>query len=193
MPEKSGLDILEFTAAAAWQRWLQAHHASSPGLWLKIPKKDSGLAGPTYAQALDEALCFGWIDGQKAALDARSWLQRFTPRRPGSPWSKINTGHAERLIRSGRMRPAGMRQVEAAKSDGRWKNAYQGQARAGIPADFLQAVARVPRARAFLESLNRANRYAITYRLQSAKTPETRRKRFQKFLEMMEKGEKFHP
>ena len=147
----------------------------------------------TCAEALDEALCYGWIDGQKQADDRSSWLQWFGPRKAGSGWSKINTEHAQRLIKAGKMKSAGLKEVEAAKRDGRWKRAYESSARAKAPKDFLRALARNPKAKAFFETLEKRNSYAIIYRLQTAKKPETRAKRMQIILEMLARGEKFHP
>ncbi|HJT23419.1 MAG TPA: YdeI/OmpD-associated family protein [bacterium] len=193
MSTKSNLPILSFKAPEAWEKWLSKNHASSKGIWLKIFKKDSGKPTVTYAEALDGALCYGWIDGQKNGHDAESWLQKFTPRRPRSPWSKINTGHAERLMKEGRMKPAGLREVEAAKKDGRWKSAYHSQSTATYPADFLREVDKNKKAKAFLAALNSANRYAIIYRLRTAKKPETRQKRLRLFVEMLAKGQKLHP
>jgi len=162
-------------------------------VWLCIAKKGAEERSVTYAEALDEALCYGWIDGQKRAHDRSSWLQWFGPRKAGSGWSKTNTGHAERLIKAGRMKPAGLKEVEAARRDGRWNRAYDSSARAKPPRDFLQALAKNPKAKAFFETLEKRNSYAIIYRLQTAKKPETRAKRMQIILEMLAKGEKFHP
>jgi uncharacterized protein YdeI (YjbR/CyaY-like superfamily) len=167
--------------------------AGSTGVWLRIYKKASGTASVTYAEALDVALCHGWIDSQKRPKDALSWLQRFGPRRARSGWSRINTRHAERLIEAGEMKPAGLREVEAAKADGRWQRAYDSPGAATVPADFLQELSRNKKAKAFFEGLNKANTYAIAYRLQTAKKPETREKRMKSILAMMARGEKFHP
>lgn len=185
--------IKSFETAAQWEKWLAKNHAISDGVWLRIPKKDSGLPSLTYAEALDAALCYGWIDGQKRSNDHHSWLQRFTPRSLKSGWSKRNTEHVERLTKAGRMRPAGVAAVEAAKRDGRWKAAYDSQGNSKIPEDFLKELSRDKRAQAFFNSLNKANLYSITYRLHTAKKPETREKRMKTILEMMSKGKKFHP
>lgn len=185
-------DVLAFSSAGDFRKWLAANHRSCDGIWLRIYKKDSGVATVSYAQALDEALCFGWIDGQKQKHDAASWRQRFTPRRKKSGWSKINTGHAERLIAAGRMRAAGRAEIEAAKQDGRWAAAYDAQRVAAFPEDFLAAVAKSKKMQSFFDSLNKSNRYAIAYRLQTAKRPETREKRMKMILEMLKRGEKFH-
>lgn len=185
-------EILSFRSSSEFRKWLAANHRQSDGIWLRILKKNSGESPVTYAEALDEALCYGWIDGQKQRHDDSSWLQRFTRRRPKSGWSKINTQHAERLIKAGRMKAAGKAEIEAAKKDGRWTAAYDSQSKATLPEDFLAALRTNKKAAAFFESLNRANRYAITYRLQTAKKPETRRRRMEMILAMLERGEAFH-
>ena len=185
-------DILAFSSASEFRKWLAANHKNSEGIWLRIYKKDSGVATVTYAEALDEALCHGWIDGLKLKHDALSWRQRFTPRRAKSGWSKINTRHAERLIAAGRMKAAGQAEIDGAKKDGRWDSAYDSQATATFPQEFLRALHKNKKAQAFFESLSKGNRYAISYRLQTAKRPETKEKRMKMILEMMRKGEKFH-
>ena len=184
--------ILSFRLASEFRKWLAANHRQSDGIWLRIFKKGSGESSVTYAEALDEALCFGWIDGQKRPHDEVSWQQRFTPRRPKSGWSKINTQHAERLIKAGRMRTAGQAQIDAAKKDGRWTAAYDSPSKATFPTDFLTALRRNKKAQAFFESLNKANRYAIAYRLQTAKKPETKQRRVEMILAMLARGEAFH-
>ncbi len=184
--------IVPFASAAALRRWLKANHARHQGIWLKFAKKDSGIPSITYAQAVEEALCYGWIDGQAKKFDADHWLQRFTKRGPRSVWSKINIGHIERLTKEGRMQAAGLAAVDAAKADGRWEQAYHPSSTAEVPADFIAAVGRNAKAKAFYESLNKANRYAIYFRLTTAKKPETRERRFQQLLEMMKRGEKLH-
>jgi uncharacterized protein YdeI (YjbR/CyaY-like superfamily) len=184
--------ILSFRSAPEFRKWLAANHRQSDGIWLRIFKKGSGESSVTYAEALDEALCFGWIDGQKRRHDEVSWRQRFTPRRPKSGWSKINTQHAERLIKAGRMRTAGQVQIDAAKKDGRWTAAYDSPSKATFPTDFLTALRRNKKAQAFFESLNKANRYAIAYRLQTAKKPETKQRRVEMILAMLARGEAFH-
>jgi uncharacterized protein YdeI (YjbR/CyaY-like superfamily) len=186
------LPVLSFASAEAWEAWLESEHASAPGVWLKLAKRDSGIASVTYAEALDAALCFGWIDGQKGAFDATWFLQRFTPRKRGSRWSKINTEHAERLIAAGRMHPAGLAEVEAARADGRWQAAYAGQRSAAIPPDLQAALDASPAAAAFFATLRGANRYAILYRVQDAKRPETRARRIARFVAMLERGETLH-
>jgi len=189
---KDGGTILFFRSAPEFRKWLAANHRQSDGIWLRIFKKGSGEASVTYAEALDEALCFGWIDGQKQPHDDASWRQRFTPRRPKSAWSKINTKHAERLTKAGRMRVAGRAQITAAKTDGRWTAAYDSPSKATFPADFLMALRKNKKAHAFFESLNKANRYAIAYRLQTAKKPETKLRRMKMILAMLARGEAFH-
>lgn len=184
---------LEVKDAAAWESWLESNHESSSGVWLVLPKKGSGRTSPTYAEALEVALCFGWIDGQKGARDATSWVQRFCPRGPKSGWSKINVGKAEALIASGKMRPAGRIQVEAAKADGRWKAAYDSHRTATVPSDLQAALDASPKAKAFLATLNSANRYAVLYRVQTAKKPETRARRIDDIVRMLARGETFHP
>lgn len=189
---KTDLPILSFKSQKDWASWLAKNHTASNGIWLRFFKKDSGVPSVTYAEALDEALCYGWIDGRLDPYDEKSWLRRFTPRRPRSPWSKRNIEHVNRLTAAGRMKPAGLKEVEAAKKDGRWEKAYDPQGAMELPADFLQALAKDKKAKAFFESLNRANHYAIAWRLQTAKRPETRARRMQAILAMLKKGEKFH-
>jgi uncharacterized protein YdeI (YjbR/CyaY-like superfamily) len=185
-------DILCFRSSSEFRKWLAANHRQSDGIWLRIFKKDSGEPTVTYAEALDEALCHGWIDGLKQSHDELSWRQRFTPRRPRSGWSKINTRHAERLIKAGRMKAAGRAQIDTAKKDGRWAAAYDSSSKAKFPEDFLAAVRRNKRANAFFESLSKANRYAIAYRLQTAKKPETKQRRMETILATLARGESFH-
>ena len=186
------METLTFKSSSDFRVWLTGHHLTCEGIWLRIFKKDSGKATVTYAEALDQALCFGWIDGQKKGCDELSFLQRFTPRRPKSGWSKINTQHVERLIKDRLMTPSGLKAVEAAKADGRWDAAYAAQRDAEPPADFLKALNRDPKAKAFYATLSRANIFAIVYRLQTAKKPETRERRMQNILAMLSRGEKFH-
>ena len=184
--------IVPFSNAAAFRRWLKTNHAKHQGIWMQLAKKDSGIASITYAEALDEALCYGWIDGQKKSFDAEYWLQKFTRRGPRSVWSKINIGHIERLTNAGRMQPAGQAAVAAAKADGRWEQAYHSLSTHELPADFLAAVSRHAKARAFFGTLNIANRYAIYFRLTTARKPETRARRFEQLLGMLKRGEKLH-
>jgi uncharacterized protein YdeI (YjbR/CyaY-like superfamily) len=192
MPD-DGLPVLDPGSAAAWDAWLSEHHADSAGLWLKIPKKGSGAPGVSYPDALSVALCHGWIDGQKGRLDDDYWLQRFTPRRPGSKWSRINRDQATALAEAGRMKPAGLREIERAQSDGRWDAAYASQSTAAVPEDLDRALAANDAARAFFDRLDRANRYAILYRIAAAKRPETRARRIATFVTMLSEGKKIHP
>jgi len=186
------METMTFSSSQDFRAWLAENHIQSAGIWLRIYKKDSGVTTVTYAQALDQALCFGWIDGQKKPYDDQSWLTKFTPRRPKSGWSRINTQHAERLTQSGEMTPAGLKEVSAAKSDGRWKTAYDSFSQAAIPADFLEHLAKNTKAKAFFDTLNRTNLYSIAYRLQTARKPETREKRIETIIGMLTRGEKFH-
>jgi uncharacterized protein YdeI (YjbR/CyaY-like superfamily) len=186
------LPIRLFSTPEELKAWLDDNHAGSQGLWLKIAKKDSGVESVSYAEALELALCFGWIDSQKRSFDQRHFLQRFTPRRPRGKWSQINREKAEQLIASGTMRPAGLAEIEAAKADGRWEAAYAGQRTAEIPEDLQRELNRSEAAREFFATLDSANRYAILYRLEDAKKPETRERRLQKFVAMLERGEKVH-
>jgi uncharacterized protein YdeI (YjbR/CyaY-like superfamily) len=186
------LPVKRFVSRQGWLEWLEAEHGRSPGLWLELAKKDSGIASVTYPEALEVALCFGWIDGQKAASDHEYWRQRFTPRRPRSRWSKINREKAEELLAAGLVRPAGLREVESAKADGRWEAAYAGQRTITVPEDLRRALDANPAAAAFFTQLNGANRYAILYRVQDAKLPETRSRRIEKFIAMLARGEKLH-
>lgn len=167
-------------------------HTRVPCLLLQIYKKDSGVRSITYAEALDQALCFGWIDGQRLPFDANSWVQKLTPRRARSGWSKRNVAHVARLIREGQMTPAGLREVAAAKADGRWAAAYDSPASATVPLEFIRELARSEKARQFYATLNKANLYSIAYRLQTAKRPETKIKRMKLIIEMLARGEKFH-
>lgn len=181
-----------FKSALEFRSWLEKNHSESDGFWMRFFKKDSGFESITYAEALDQALCYGWIDGQAQSLDEKSWLQKFTPRRKKSGWSKRNTIHAERLIQAGQMTPAGLAAIEAAKADGRWNAAYDSPRNAAPPEDFLKALKKDKKAAAFFKTLNKANVYSIVYRLQTAKKPETRERRMKMILEMMSRGEKFH-
>ena len=186
-----GLPVLPFASAREWEDWLH-ENAACAGVWIKIAKKDTGIASVRYPEVLESALCFGWIDGQRRPLDDRYFLQRFTPRRPRSRWSRINRDAAERLIAEGRMRPAGLAEVEGAKADGRWQAAYEGQRRMPVPDDLQRELDARPKAKQFFAQLNSQNRYAILYRLQEAKRPETRAGRLAKFVAMLEAGETLH-
>lgn len=189
----ANLPVLLCDSARQWEEWLAEHHAQPQGVWLKIAKKGTGAASVSYADALEAALCYGWIDAQKKAYDDTYWLQKFTPRRPKSIWSRVNTDKALRLIAAGRMQPAGLREVEAARQDGRWDAAYQAQSTLAIPDDFRIELERNPQARAFFETLNKLNRYAICHRIETARKPETRRARIEKFIAMLASGEKIYP
>ncbi|MFL5873238.1 MAG: YdeI/OmpD-associated family protein [Solirubrobacterales bacterium] len=186
------LPIRLFAGPGELESWLEQSHASSAGVWLKIAKKGSGESSVSYAEALELALCFGWIDSQKRGFDAAFFLQRFTPRRPRGRWSMINREKAEALLAAKRMRPAGLAEVEAAKADGRWEAAYAGQRTAEVPEDLQRELAASPAAAEFFQGLDSANRYAIVYRLNDAKKPETRERRLRKFIAMLERGEKIH-
>jgi uncharacterized protein YdeI (YjbR/CyaY-like superfamily) len=187
------LPVLGFGSAQDWVAWLEEHHEGSAGLWLKMAKKGAPAGTVSYAEAVEAALCFGWIDGQKGAIDEHYWRQRFTPRRGTSKWSKINRDKAEQLIASGQMRPAGLRQVEAARGDGRWDAAYEGQAAATVPPDLAEALSHNPVAAAFFATLTGVNRYAILYRIQDAKRAQTRAARIEKFVAMCAEHQTIHP
>lgn len=187
------LPILAFATPAAWQEWLAAEHATAPGVWLKLAKRASGNASVSYAEALDVALCFGWIDGQKRPFDDAWWLQRFTPRTRASRWSQVNRGKVLALIDAGRMQPAGMREVERARADGRWDAAYPGRRGMTVPDDLQAALDADPAASAYFATLDPANRYAVLYRVQDAKRPATRAKRIAQYVAMLAAGEKLHP
>jgi uncharacterized protein YdeI (YjbR/CyaY-like superfamily) len=187
------LPSLSFPSQAAWQKWLAKHHQTSHGIWLKFAKKASGVSSVYYPQALEVALCYGWIDGQVRRLDDTHYLQRFTPRTARSKWSRINCGKAEALIEAGRMSAAGLRQVEAAKADGRWGFAYESPRSAVVPPDLLAALRKNRVAREFFETLQGRNRYAILYRIQDAKRPETRARRVAHFVQMLAEQKKPYP
>lgn len=183
---------MEFKTAETFDAWLEKNHDRSDGLWLKIFKKDSGKKSISYAEALDAALCYSWIDGQKQAYDEHAWLQKFCPRRAKSIWSKINIGHVERLINEQRMRPAGLKAVEKAKADGSWEKAYDSPNKMTIPEDFLKELSKNKKAEAFFRGLNKTNLFSIGFRLQTAKRQETREKRMKEIIDMLTRGEKFH-
>ena len=185
--------MLAFGSPQSWRDWLAEHHQASSGLWLKIAKKGTDTQSVSYAEAIDGALCYGWIDGQKGKLDDDYWLQRFTPRKSRSRWSKINREKAERLIAEGLMQPAGLREVEAARADGRWDAAYEGQATAAVPSDLARELDLNPVAKEFFATLSSANRYAILYRIQDAKRPQTRANRIAKYVAMLNEHKTIHP
>ena len=186
---KPDLPVLAFPSAVDWRKWLEANHAGSSGIWLRFFKKGSGHPSVYYPEAVDEALCYGWIDGQRQKYDADSWVQRYTPRRPKSQWSKLNTDHVQRLSLAGKMAPAGLREVEAAQQDGRWDRAMSPPRDATLPEDFLLELEEHPQAKAFLATLSQTNVFAIVYRLESAKRPETRQRRMRAILAALERGE----
>jgi uncharacterized protein YdeI (YjbR/CyaY-like superfamily) len=188
-----GQPMIAFASPEAWESWLTTASDGSAGVWLKLAKKGCAETTVTYAEALDVALCFGWIDGQKRPLSGDFWLQRFTPRTPRSKWSKINRDRAESLIAAGRMRPAGLREVEAARADGRWAAAYEAQSTATVPEDLQRALDEDEIAAAFFATLDRANRYAVLYRINEAKKPETRAARVAKFVAMLHDHQTLHP
>jgi uncharacterized protein YdeI (YjbR/CyaY-like superfamily) len=193
MDPKQDLPIISFASREDWEGWLHAQHATAKGLWLKLAKKGSGINSVTYDEALQSALCYGWIDGQKGSFDEQYWLQRFTPRGPRSKWSKINRDKATELLAQDRMQPAGLEQVLKAQQDGRWDAAYEGQRTATVPDDLQRELDGNPKAKAFFATLDSANRYAILYRLQDAKKPETRARRLAKYVAMLSEREKLHP
>jgi uncharacterized protein YdeI (YjbR/CyaY-like superfamily) len=193
MNAKKELPVRRFASKAAWETWLEKHHESSPGLWLEFAKKDSRLVSLSHAEALEVALCYGWIDGQAASVDTKRFRQRFTPRRARSKWSQINCTAVERLQAQGRLAPAGLRQMEAAKQDGRWDAAYASPRSMTVPEDLRAQLEAHPRARRFFDQLDSQNRYAILYRLHDAKKAETRERRLAKFIEMLEAGETLYP
>jgi uncharacterized protein YdeI (YjbR/CyaY-like superfamily) len=186
------LETRAFASAEEWEAWLREHHDSAPGVWIKFARKDSGIPTVTYLEALHAALCFGWIDGQARSLDEAFYVQRFTPRRARSIWSKRNRQFATALIESGRMQPAGLREVERAKADGRWEAAYEGQRRAEVPPDLQAALDADPAAREHFATLDSRNRYAILYRIGEAKRPETRARRIAQYVEMLREGRRIH-
>jgi uncharacterized protein YdeI (YjbR/CyaY-like superfamily) len=197
MPTKQSsapeLPILPFATAGDFEDWLARNHATAPGVWIKFAKTGSGVASIRYAEAVEAALCWGWIDGQARRVDDSWYLQKFTPRRARSIWSKINCSKAMALIESGKMQPPGLAEVERAKQDGRWERAYDSPSAATVPDDLAAALAASAEASAFFAGLNSQNRYAILHRVQTAKKPETRARRIAEFVLMLERGEKLHP
>jgi uncharacterized protein YdeI (YjbR/CyaY-like superfamily) len=191
MGADDGLPTIFFSSSADWEEWLEANHRGR-GVWIKVAKKASGIESVTTPEALDVALCFGWIDSRREALDEQYFLQRYTPRQPRGRWSRINREKVERLTAEGRMRASGLAEVDRAKADGRWDAAYEGQRTATVPDDLERELAARPTAKAFFETLDSQNRYAILYRLDDAKKPETRARRLAKFVAMLEAGETIH-
>jgi uncharacterized protein YdeI (YjbR/CyaY-like superfamily) len=192
-PGEDGLPVLPFASPAEFAGWLSEHHDSAAGLWIKFAKKASGVDTVVYAEALELALCHGWIDGQVAKVDESFYAQRFTPRRARSKWSKINRDNVERLIAEGRMQPAGLAEIERAKADGRWDAAYDAPSAATVPDDLQRALDAEPGAAAFFATLNSRNRFAILYRIQDAKRPETRARRIETLVAMLAEGKKLYP
>jgi uncharacterized protein YdeI (YjbR/CyaY-like superfamily) len=180
-----GLPVIYFESQSELEKWLDENHVSSEGVWLKLAKKTSGIVSVSYMEAVEASLCYGWIDSQKAGYDVSFWLQRFTPRRPKSRWSRDNRDKATELIERGRMKPAGLREVKQAKGDGRWEAAYASQSKMEIPQEFQQKLDQNPAAQDFFATLNAVNRYAFLYRIQDAKKPETRTKRMDQFIQML--------
>jgi uncharacterized protein YdeI (YjbR/CyaY-like superfamily) len=193
MSGKQRKPVGSFATREAWEAWLAEQHASSSGLWLKLAKKGSGLESISRADALEVALCYGWIDGQADSFDDDHWLQRFTPRTPRSKWSRINREKAMQLIETGAMKPAGLREIERAKADGRWAAAYEPPSTATIPDDLQAELAKSDRAREFFATLDSRNRYAILHRIQDARRPETRARRIAKYVAMLNEGKKIYP
>lgn len=192
MKNTANLPIIPFENQDAWEIWLEEHHTDKAGIWLKIAKKGTGIPSITYTEALEAALCYGWIDGQKGSFDAQYFLQKFTPRRAKSVWSKVNCEKVTALLAQGKMRPAGIRQMELAQADGRWDASYDPQSRTTVPTDFQAELDKNQQAQAFFNTLDSANRYAILYRIQTASKPETRTTRIQKFIEMLANNQKIH-
>lgn len=184
--------VVFFDTQAKWSKWLAANHAKTKGVYLRMYKKESVVKSLTYPEALDSALCYGWIDGIKRKYDDRSWVQKFTLRGSKSTWSKINIGHVDRLNKAGKMKPAGLAAVAAAKADGRWERAYSSASQSNIPNDFLKEIKKDKIAYEFFKTLNKANRYAITWRLETAKKPETRQNRMRAIILQLHKLQKFH-
>jgi uncharacterized protein YdeI (YjbR/CyaY-like superfamily) len=191
--ELGELPVVAFRSTAAWHNWLAEHVATSPGVWLKFAKKGAPEPTVTFDEALDVALCFGWIDGQIGRLDEGYWLKRFTPRKPASNWSQINTEKAESLISAGRMRPAGQREVDRAKADGRWERAYASQRKAVVPDDLRQALDANKAASDFFETISSINRYAILYRIHVVKGPQTRARKIEQYVQMLAEHKTIHP
>jgi uncharacterized protein YdeI (YjbR/CyaY-like superfamily) len=187
------IPVMLFKSQKDWATWLDKHHAKSSGIWLQFAKKTGKVKTVTYAEALEVALCYGWIDGQGKSLDEAAWLQKFTPRGPRSIWSKINRAKAEELIKSGRMKPAGLAAIDRAKKNGQWDAAYDSHRTAAVPDDFQAELDKSPTAQAFFSTLDSSNRYAILFRLQTAKKAETRARRIEQFIRMLEQHEKIHP
>jgi uncharacterized protein YdeI (YjbR/CyaY-like superfamily) len=192
METYNGQDVLFFETQEAWWDWLAKHYGQDEGVWLKFAKKASGITSINYALALEAALCFGWIDGQSKTIDETYYLQKFTPRRARSLWSRRNIGYVEDLIKAGRMQPSGFAQIEAAKQDGRWEAAYPSPSNMTVPDDFQAALEQNRKAKEFFATLSKTNTYAVLWRIATARKPETRQARITKLVEMLERGEKLH-
>lgn len=190
---KDGLPIVLFETQESLERWMEEHHETSPGFWMQIAKKGSGIVSVTYQEGLDVALCYGWVDSQKDKMDERTYLQRFTKRGPKSIWSQVNKDKVEALIASGRMKPAGLAAIEAAKANGLWDKAYASPSNAEVPDDLAAALERSPQAKSFFETLNKQNKFAILFRIHNVKKQETRERKIREFVAMLEKGEKIYP
>jgi uncharacterized protein YdeI (YjbR/CyaY-like superfamily) len=189
----AALPIKPFERRQDWAKWLKENHSTSPGVWLQLAKKGTDIESVSYEEAVETALCFGWIDGQKEAHSEQYWLQKFTPRSDKSVWSKINKAKALALIKAGKMKPAGLNEIERAKRDGRWDAAYDSAGKSVVPSDFQSALDGNARARDFFGTLDSRNRYAVVFRIQTAKTAETRARRMSQFVQMLERHEKIHP
>jgi uncharacterized protein YdeI (YjbR/CyaY-like superfamily) len=192
MESKINTPVISFQSAKEWRTWLSKNSQVSNGVWLKIFKKDSNEKTITYAEALEESLCYGWIDGQKKSFDEQAWLQKFCPRRPKSIWSKVNIAHIERLTKAGKMKPQGLQAVASAKADGRWEMAYDSPSKMTVPDYFIKELSKNKKAHEFYKTLNKANLFSIAFKLQTAKKPETRQKRMEAIIDMLSKGQKFH-
>jgi uncharacterized protein YdeI (YjbR/CyaY-like superfamily) len=193
MAENTDLPIMIFSGQQDFEDWLSHHHETSEGILLKIAKKNSAINTVSYSEALDSALCYGWIDSRKEKCDEDTWLQRFTPRKARSIWSKVNKDKAEVLIASGRMKPSGIQAIEAAKQNGRWDSAYESQSKATLPEDFASKLDENLRAKEFYAMLDSQNKYAILFRINNVKKQETRQKRIEQFIMMLERHEKIYP
>ena len=192
MKELAGRPLIAFAQQADFEDWLEKNQGTTSGIWLMIAKKHSGIASVSYQEAVDSAICYGWIDGQKRAYDDSYFLQGFTPRRARSVWSKVNLERVDRLIKDGRMRPAGLREVEAAKADGRWESAYHPSSTSEVPSDLQAAIDANPAAKAFFPTISKANRYGLIYRVNDAKRPETRQRRIEQFVQMLAEHRTLH-
>lgn len=187
------MPVMSFKSKEKWLQWLEMHNSKSTGVWLKLSKKGSNISSVTYPEAIEAALSYGWIDGQKKPLDDSYWLQKFTPRGQRSIWSKINCEKAGLLIKEGKMRPAGLKEVERARADGRWNTAYESQSKISVPDDLQKALDKNPAAKQFFGTLNSINRYAVLFRIHQAKKAETRMARIDKFVKMLEENKTLHP